>query len=158
MRSRTHSGLAVAVALLCGLAACSDEVAPSPPPITLTLPSPAEGRLVACATCQEPSTTLVIELPVTVRDQSGPGGTVERLTTILTNRSRDVEVGRNIRPNASYAFPSSALPPGGQLVLQAGLTTAPPPPRDELILTVHVRLTDGREAQASGPLVTLPAM
>jgi hypothetical protein len=43
------------------------------------------------------------------------------------------------------------------VVLQAGLTTAPPPPRDELILTVHVRLADGREAQVSGPLVTLPA-
>ena len=92
--------LAVVAALLCGLAACSDDVAPSPPPITVTLPSPAEGRLVACTTCQEPSTTVVIELPATVRDQSGPGGTVERLTTILTNRSRDVEIGRNVRPNA----------------------------------------------------------
>lgn len=147
----------MAVALLCGLAACSDEVAPSPPPITVTLPSPAEGRLVACTSCQEPSTTLVIELPVTVRDQSGPGRTVERLTTILANRSRDVEVGRNVRPNASYAFLSSTVPAGGQLVVQAGLTTVPPPPRDELILTVHVRLTDGREAQVSAPLVTLPA-
>jgi hypothetical protein len=154
---KARARVALAMALLCGLAACSDEVAPSPPPIAVTLPSPAEGRLVACATCQEPSVTLVVELPVTVRDASGPGGAVERLTTILTNRSRDVEVGRNVRPNASYAFPSSTLPAGGQLVLQAGLTTAPPPPRDELILTVHVRLTDGREAQVSAPLVTLPA-
>jgi hypothetical protein len=154
---KARARVALAAALLCGLTGCSDEVAPSPPPISLTLPSPAEGRLVACMTCPEPSTTLVIELPVTVRDQSGPGGTVERLTTILTNRSRDIEIGRNVRPNSSYAFPSSALPAGGQLVLQAGLTTAPPPPRDELILTVHVRLTDGREAQASAPLVTLPA-
>ena len=113
---------------------------------------------MACTTCQEPSTSLVIDLPATVRDQSGPGGTVERLTTILTNRSRDVEIGRNVRPNAGYAFPSTTLPAGGQLVLQAGLTTAPPPPRDEVILTVHVRLTDGRESQASAPLVTLPAM
>ena len=155
MKSRARS--AVTAALLCALASCSDEVAPSPPPITVTLPSPAEGRLVACTTCQEPSTSLVIDLPATVRDQSGPGGTVERLTTTLTNRSRDVEVGRNVRPNASYAFPSSTVPAGGQLVVQAGLTTAPPPPRDELILTVHVRLTDGREAQVSAALVTLPA-
>jgi hypothetical protein len=145
------------VTLLCGLAACSDEAGPSPPPITLTLAAPAEGRLVACATCQEPSVTLVVELPVTVRDVTGPGGTVERLTTILTNRSRDAEIGRNVRPNASYSFPSTAVPAAGQLVLQAGLTTAPPPPRDELRLTVHVRLTDGREAQVSAPLVTLPA-
>ena len=155
---KARVGVVLAAALLCGLAACSNESAPSPPPIAVTLPSPAEARLVACATCQEPSTTLVIELPVTVRDPTGPGGTVERLTTILTNRSRDIEVGRNTRPNANYAFPSTTLPAGGQLVLQAGLTTAPPPPpRDELILTVHVRLTDGREAQASGPLVVGPS-
>lgn len=155
MKGRARAALAMA--LLCGSTACSDEVAPSPPPISVTLPSPAEGRLLSCAICADPSITLVIELPVTVRDAMGPGGTVERLTTILTNRSRDVEIGRNIRPNASYAFPSTSLPPGGQLVLQAGLTTAPPPPRDELRLTVHVRLTDGREARVSVPLVTLPA-
>jgi hypothetical protein len=157
MRPHTRLCLGLALTLLCGLAACSDEAGPSPPPITLTLPSPAEGRLVACTACQEPSTTLVIELPVAVRDAMGPGGTVERLTTILTNRSRDIEIGRNIRPNSSHAFPSTTLPSGGQLVLQAGLTTSPPPPRDELILTVQVRLTDGREVQASAPLVTLPA-
>ena len=155
MEARARAALVTT--FLIGLAACSNDVAPSPPPITLTLPSPAEGRLLSCAICADPSITLVIELPVTVRDAMGPGGNVERLTTILTNRSRDLEIGRNIRPNSSYAFPSTTLPAGGQLALQAGLTTAPPPPRDELLLTVQVRLTDGREAQVSAPLVTLPA-
>lgn len=148
---------ALALSCLVSLGACSSQTSPSRPAIAVSLPAAVEGRYVACATCAEPTVTVVLEFPVTVSDPNGPGGTVERLTTILMNRTRAAEVGRNVRPNADYAFPSTALPAAGQLTLQAGLVVPPPPPRDDLAVTVQVRLTDGREASATGPLAVLPA-
>lgn len=138
------------------LAACSAERAsPSPPPIVLTLPAVVEGQLVSCTGCQEPSVWVVIEFAVTIADPHGRGGTLERLTTIVMNRSRATEAARSVRPNADYAFSSTDVPAGGQLVVQAGVVSAVPPPRDEMSVTVVVRLTDGREVSASAPLAVV---
>lgn len=142
--------------LLTPLAACSSErAAPSPPPIVLTLPAVVQGQIVSCAGCQEPSVSVVIAFAVTIGDPNGSGGTLERLTTVVMNRSRGIEAARNVRPNADYAFPSIDLPAGGQLVVQAGAVSTVPPPRDEMAVTVVVRLTDGREASASASLAVV---
>jgi hypothetical protein len=147
--------LALAV-LLTAAAGCGSEQ-PSPPAVRLALPTRAEGRLVTCATCEEPSTTVVIEFTVGVRDPDGPGGTIERLETIVTNRSRASEIGRNVRPNADYTFDDSHVPAGGQVAVQAGIVISLPPPRDEIVVTVLVRLADGREASGTTPLDVLPS-
>lgn len=139
--------------LLIAAPGCGDDgPGPTPPPLTLVLPGTVEGRLVTCATCAEPSVTVVLEFPVTVRDADGPGGTIVRLETIAMNRSRGLEVARNVRPNATYAFPDPSIPAHGQRVVEAGLVFGVPPPRDEIVVTVQVRLTDGREASATAPL------
>jgi hypothetical protein len=51
------------------------------------------------------------------------------------------------------AYPDRLLPPAGRLVLEAAAAFAPPPPRDEIVITVTVRLASGGEASASSPLV-----
>lgn len=153
MRTRPRAAvrrLALAVLLTAPAGCGSGE--PSPPALRLTLPTRAEGRLVTCATCEAPTTTVVVEFTVGVGDPDGPGGTIERLETIVTNRSRASEIGRNVRPNADYAFPDSRVPPGGQVAVQAGIVIALPPPRDEIVVTVLARLTDGREASGTTPL------
>jgi hypothetical protein len=153
MRGRGVVRAAGTVALgLASLTACTTETAPSRPPIAVTVPSPAEARADSCAECPDSSPTIVIDIPVTVSDVAGPGGVVAQVTTIVLNRSRGLEIARNVRPNADYAFPDSSLPVGGQLSLRAGVVAPLPPPRDEMALTVHVRLTDGRDASATVPL------
>jgi hypothetical protein len=139
---------ALGVAILSG---CSSEAKPTPPPIAVSLASPVEGRVVSCASCPDVP-TLVIDVPVTISDPMGTGGVLAEVTLVALNRSRGGELARNTRPNAEYAFPDASVPAGGQLVVRAGLVAPLPPPRDEISVTVLVRLTDGREASAAAPL------
>jgi hypothetical protein len=147
-------GAIVALTTLAAGPACGgDSTDPSPPPVTIGMPASVEGRLVTCDSCAEPTVTVIVEFDVVVRDPLGPGGTLQRLETVVTNRSRASEVARNARPNASFTFPDRTIPPRGQLTVQAGVGFAPPPPRDEIVVGVEVTLTDGRTASASSPLV-----
>jgi hypothetical protein len=140
------------------MAACGGDAAPSRPALALSMASPVEGRADICGSCSDVPATVVVETSVAVSDPSGPGGVVEALTTIVMNRSRALEVARNVRPNADFAFPATNVPAGGRLTLEAGVVAPLPPPRDEMAVTVHVRLTDGREASATAPLhVVFPA-
>lgn len=107
--------------------------------------------MVSCASCPD-APTLVIDVPVTISDPMGSGGVLAEVTLVALNRSRSLELARNTRPNDEYAFPDTSVPAGGQLVVRAGLVAPLPPPRDEISVTVHVRLTDGREASATAPL------
>ena len=148
---RERSVAAVAALGLAIVAGCSSEAKPTPPPIAVSLASPVEGRVVSCASCSGVP-TLVIEVPVTVGDPMGSGGVLAEVTLVALNRSRGGELARNTRPNGQYAFPDTSVPAGGQLVVLAGLVAPLPPPRDEISVTVHVRLTDGREGSAAAPL------
>lgn len=155
MRSRRARPLLYVLMLLA--AGCSDDggPTPSPPPLTIAVPNPVEGRLVTCAECQAPTVTVILEFPVTIGDPAGAGGTLEQLETIVVNATRGEEIARNVRPNTSFAFPSTSVPAGGTLTVEAGVGFAIPPPRDDVRVTVRARLTDGRSASASVPLVVL---
>jgi hypothetical protein len=87
---------------------------------------------------------LVIEFPLTIADPTGPGGTLASVTLVVRNVSRAMEAGRNVRPNADFAYPVTTIPPRGSLSLAAGLVFPVTPPRDELEVVVSVALTDGR--------------
>lgn len=137
--------------------ACGDAGPGPTPPLMLVLPATVEGRMATCTGCTDPTPTVVLEFPVTILDPQGSGGTIERLETIVMNRSRGLEVARNVRPNADYAFPDSSVPAHGQLVVQAGIVFGPPPPRDEIVVAVRVRLTDQREASSTVPLTIVVA-
>jgi hypothetical protein len=150
---RLLAGLLLTTSWACG----GEGPEPTPPPLTLVLPATVEGRLVACGTCADPTPRVVAEFPVGVSDAQGPGGSIDRLETIVMNRSRGLEVGRNVRPNADYAFPDSTVPARGQLVVQAGIVFGPPPPRDEIVVTVRVHLTDDRQASSTVPLAIVVA-
>lgn len=124
---------------MCVIVACSRSPASaSPPPLVLTYATPVTATLVG--------DTFVAEFPVTLSDPRGSGGTIAYLETIVFNQSRKLEVQRNRRPNASFALPVATLPAGRSITLPAGVAYAPPPPRDQIIISVTVRLTDGREA------------
>lgn len=123
------------------------------PHLTLTFIDPVSARMVACQSCAPPTTHLVSEFTVTVGDPAGPGGSVETVTTVVRNTSRGLDVGRNVRPNRDFAYPSTMLPPRGSLTLEAGIVIDPPPPRDALEISVSVRLTDGRTVSRASRLV-----
>jgi hypothetical protein len=150
MLRRLAAGLLVAAAAT----ACGNDTGagPSRAGLTLALPDPLEGRIVTCEGCQEPTTTVVIEALVTIGDPQGAGATLERVETVVVNVSRGTEVVRNVRPNASYAFPSTSIPAGGTLRVHAGAVLPLPPPRDEIRVTVIARASDGRTTTASAPL------
>jgi hypothetical protein len=137
--------------VLCG---CGEPARPTPsaPGITLRVPNPIAGRY-ACPGCPEPAPTVVAEFTVAVGDPAGPGGTVATLEVRVFNRSRDTELARNTRPTTSVGLPDAAIPAAGELQLQAGIALAPPPPRDEVVVTVIVTLTDGRQTSRTVPLV-----
>lgn len=89
------------------------------------------------------------EFSVSVSDPFRRGGTLAAVETVVENRSRRLELGRNTRPNASVGYDDVTVPQGSALVLPAGIVFTMPPPRDEVVVTVTVRLTDGREGSAS---------
>jgi hypothetical protein len=128
--------------LACAAAACDNPgTGPSPAALTLTVADPLSARLDAGAT------VMVAEFPVTIADPAGGGGTLATLVTTVVNRSRGDTLVRNERPNASFAFPDATVPAGGSLTVQAGAVFAAPPPRDEIVVIVEARLSDGRSAQ-----------
>ena len=138
----------------CSQLACDSPARPYRAGVTLVVPATIQGRLVRCATCDGGTLSVVAEFPVTVGDQDGSGGVVEEVRTTAVNRSRGISLGASVRPNAQFSYPMTSVPARGSLQLSAGLViTPPPPPRDEVSVTVSVRLTDGRTSTASAPLV-----
>jgi hypothetical protein len=135
-------------------AACGDNPVsgPSLPPLSLAAPAQVEGRYTTCTACSD-SPTVVVQFAVTVVDATGPGGTVATLDTRVINQSRGIEIARNVRPNGDVGLSASAVPAGGRVTVESGIGFPAPPPRDSLTVTVTVRMTDGREASASAPVV-----
>jgi hypothetical protein len=138
--------------VLCG---CGEHARPAPsaPGITLRVPNPIAGRYAACSACSERDPAVVAEFAVTVGDPAGPGGTVAAVEVRVFDRSRDTELARNTRPNTNVGLPDAAIPAAGELQLQAGIALSPPPPRDEVVVTVIVTLTDGRHTSKTVPFV-----
>jgi len=129
-------------------AACDDNgTSPSQAALALTVNDPVVARFEAG------SNALVAEFPVTISDPAGGGGTLAAVVTTVLNQSRGAVVVRNERPNASFAFPASVLPAGGSLTVQAGAAFTATPPRDEIVLVVEARLSDGRVVQRTVGLV-----
>jgi hypothetical protein len=126
---------------VCAAAACNDTTGPSPAELTLFVTEPVVARLEAG------TGLMVLEFPVIIADPAGGGGTLATLATTVFNRSRNSAVVRNERPNGSFAFPEVTLPAGGSLTAQAGAVFTPPPPRDEIVVIVEARLSNGRSAQ-----------
>lgn len=127
---------------IAALGAC-DETAPTPvqPRLVLEAPDPVVARFV------QSTGVLVAEFPVSVSDPQGSGGTLDFVEAVVLNRTRGTVVMRNRRPNASYRFSDRSVPAGGRLTVEAGVAFPPPPPRDEIVLTVRAGLTNGREVQ-----------
>lgn len=119
---------------------------PSAAPLTLAVADTIEGHYVSCETC-EVALVAVAEFDVTVGDPLGPGGTLQRVEVVATDASRGTELARNVRPNATVAYPDRGLAAGGRLTVPAGVVISPAPPaRDPVTLTISVRLEDGRTA------------
>lgn len=95
---------------------------------------------------------LVAEFPVTVSDPHGPGGQLQFVETVVFNRSRGLLVATNRRPNVDHTYADRHVPPGASLAVLAGVGFESPPPRDELVIMVRVRLTDDRELQRTAAL------
>jgi hypothetical protein len=91
---------------------------------------------------------VIVVVPVTIQNPDG-AGTLATVETRVVNRSRFMELARNVRPNKDFSYPDRHVPAAGTLVVEAGAGFGLPPPRDEIVATVIVRLTDGREAAAS---------
>ena len=144
------AGLAVSLT-----AACGNELQPTAPTpvLVLTFAEPVVARVVPPPTGVTADPHLVSEFPVTIADPSGPGGTLESVTLVVRNVSRAAEAGRNVRPNADFAYPVTAIPPRGSLSVEAGIAFPLTPPRDQLEVSVSVALTDGRMATRTARLV-----
>lgn len=119
---------------------------PTPVGIGLRFDDPVEARFV-------PTTNVMVaEFPVTIVEADGRDGQLEFLETMVFDRSRNQLIAINRRPNITHAYPDTTLPSRGELTVEAGVAFAPPPPRDDVQITVRVRLTDGREAQRTASL------
>jgi hypothetical protein len=131
------------------LSCCGERpTAPTPAStLSVTFAQPLAARVV--------DGRAVLEFPVVIQDVGGPGGTVQSVTTIVTNRSRDIDVGRNVRPNADVSYLDTVIPAGGSLTLAAGIVFEVQPPRDEVRVSVVVTLSTGRRAEQSGSLAPL---
>jgi hypothetical protein len=129
---------------------------PDAPSLVILLPAAVQAQMVACPGCSDPSVVATAEFPVTVRSLDAHGGVVESLETAVVNRSRLLPLVRNVRPNSDFGYPDTSLPARGALVLAAGAVFPLPPPRDEIVVRVLVRLTDGREVSATAPVVVIP--
>lgn len=146
---RTCAAVAIAIVAVSMSGGCgNDHIGPTPLDggISLLFEDPVVAHFVAS------TGVFIAEFPVSVVDETGRGGQLLYLETIVYNRSRNLVIARNQRPNDTYGFPQSSLPARGQLTVDAGIGFAPPPPRDEIAITVRVRLTDGREAEHTASL------
>lgn len=112
--------------------------------------------MVVCPGCADPGVYATAEFPVTLQSLDARGGNVESVETAVINRSRFLTLVRNVRPNADFGYPDASLPARGALVLAAGAVFPLPPPRDDIVARVLVRMTDGREVSATAPVVVLP--
>lgn len=127
---------------------------PEAPSLALLLPQSVQARIVACDTCPDPI-IVTAEFTVAVQSLDSRGGTVASVETTVVNQSRSVMMVRNVRPNSDFGYPDTSLPPGGRLELAAGAAFSLPPPRDEIVVRVLVRMSDGREASATAPVVVV---
>jgi hypothetical protein len=152
----THLKTEIVTVALLALVACSDRgvTQPTPAPLQIEIPSVITARLQTCPTCT-PAFPVVAEFPVAISDAVGRGGVVESVETRVQNISRGVVMAINMRPNGDFGYPDTSVPANGQLVLQAGIVFDLPPPRDEIRAIVTVRLTDGRQAVASAPVMVV---
>lgn len=135
------------------LAGCGgdDPSGPTARPLVVEFDEPVEARF------ESTTRTFIVELAVRARRPGG--GIVEFVETVVRDVSRSNQViARNRRPNAEFAFPERSIPvSGAPLVVEAAVGFPPPPPRDELSITVEVGLTTGESAERSARLVaTLP--
>ena len=76
---------------------------------------------------------------------------------ILPASRGGVELGRNVRPNRDYAYGDTQVPPGGSLVLAAGVVFHPlPAAGDEVRIEVVATLMDGRTARHGSAVTVAP--
>ncbi len=92
------------------------------------------------------------EWPITIRDPMGPGGRLEFVDVIVTNRTRDQEIGHNRRPNTDFVYVEDRVPSRGALTVEAGVVFEMQSLADELLVAVQVRIDDGRTAERTGIL------
>jgi len=144
--------LVIPLALAAFAGACGHDAAPTPPPLTVSLPVTVLARYTTCVTCTD-GLTVVADVPVTVMDAAGPGGTLASVEVRVMNTSRGQEIARNLRPNADAPLIPNVVPAGGQIVVPTGIAFPAPPPRDALMVVATVTATDGREASASATLL-----
>lgn len=139
--------VAVVMASAVVLGACR-VTGPTPlaPNLLLDFEEPVIARFVSA------TGVFIAEFPVTVSDPHGQGGRLALVEAVVFNRSRGSVVGSNRRPNVSHPFAEADVPAGGSLTVAAGVGFEPPPPRDELVITVRVRLTDDREVVRTSAL------
>jgi hypothetical protein len=141
---RTGAAIVMAIVAASMSGACgNDHMGPTPVAggIRLVFDDPVVAQFV------QVTGVFVAEFPVTIVDETGRGGQLLFLETMVYNRSRNILMATNQRPNGTYGFPQQSLPARGELNVYAGIGFAPPPPRDEIVITVRVRLTDGRETE-----------
>ena len=141
-----------------GLIGCGSPTAPSPA-FAISFADPVAAQRVVCASCTvEPREWAVAEFPVTVTAPPGRSGAVASVETRVTNRTRGgVELGRNVRPNRDYAYGDTQVPPGGSLVLAAGVVFHPlPAAGDEVRIEVVATLMDGRTARHGSAVTVAP--
>lgn len=145
MGRRTVSSAAVFLfVLVVGACSASRETGPSPVLIAVSIPEPVRYRIETCATCNDPLMA-VAAFAVTISDPLRQGGTVAAVETRVYNRSRAIELAQNTRPNATVGYDDATVPRDGTLQLEAGVVFPVPPTRDEVIVTVTVRMSSGRE-------------
>jgi hypothetical protein len=131
--------------LVFSLLACDGD-GPSEPAGIAVLPAVPvvafEGSGVDCAV-----------FPVRIRDLGRQGGSLDSLTTRAIRSADGTVLATNRRPNVDFAFPSTALPPGGELEVEAGACWPPQPARTLLEVRIEAEVDPGnRRASTQVPM------
>ena len=109
----------------------------------LILPAQVEGRLVTCATCS-PAAWGVLETSITLENNGAHDRRISTVESRVLNRTRNIVVATNTRPNKDFPLLDLLLPRGGRASLDVGVVYAPlPPPTDEIWFAVIVTFDDG---------------
>lgn len=131
--------------LLAPLPACDGDGPSAPAGIAVVPSVPVvafEGSGVDCAL-----------FAVTVRDLGSRGGSLQFLDTTALRTADSAALATNRRPNVDFPFPSTALPPGGDLEVEAGVCWEPQPADTLLEVRVEVEVDPGnRRASAQVPM------